>query len=303
MALKNLKSPPSTLQTFIHSLLGLALAFILGVTLLITNLTQMASLLLLPFSRKIFREINRRCARSWWASCVLYLKYIHGVQLKVSGDFIPARENALVIVNHQGMTDVFPLLMLAYQKDSLGDLKWFVKDVIKYIPGIGWGMLFLDCLFVKRSWNQDQKNIQKTFARFKTNQIPLWLISFVEGTRITPEKLKKSQIYSQKQGLPVLKNCMIPKTKGFVASVHGLSTSISAIYDVTLIYRQGVPSVFQLIFGQFKEFEIHIKRSLVRDLPSDSKDLSQWLIDRYVEKDHLISTLSSDPLIRHSSQS
>ena len=293
MALKQFQSPPLTLRTSTHAVLGVFAALYLCFTLLLTNLTQMLSLFVLPFSRKHFREINRACARSWWGSCIKFLKHFHRMQFNFSGDILPQKENALLIVNHQGMADVFPLLVLAEQQGSLGNLKWFVKDVIKYIPGLGWGMVFLDCIFVKRSWNRDQDRIQRTFARFKKAQIPIWLVSFVEGTRITPEKLKKSQAYSQSKGMPVLQHCLIPKTKGFVASIHGLSDSISAVYDVTLIYRQGVPSPLQLILGQFKEFEVVVKRTAVQDLPTSPDQLSQWLMDRYLEKDHLIAASPS----------
>lgn len=46
---------------------------------------------------------------------------------------------------------------------ELGDMKWMVKDIIKYVPGVGWGMLFLDCIFVKRDWTTDKESIRKTF--------------------------------------------------------------------------------------------------------------------------------------------
>ena len=292
MALKHFKSRPTiTLSLIVHSALGVFTALGLCVTLLITNLAQMTSLILLPFSRTLFRDFNRRCAGSWWGSCVQVLKTLHGMHLIITGDEIPRQENALLIVNHQGMVDVFPLMMLAQEKGTLKDLKWFVKDILKYIPGMGWGMLFLDCIFVKRSWNQDQAQIEKTFSNFKKNHIPLWLISFVEGTRITPEKLKKNQAYCKEKGLPILSHCMIPKTKGFVASVNGLSSCITAVYDVTLIYRSGVPSIVQLSLGYIKEFELHIRRYPLDTLPQDASALSQWLKDRYVEKNLLLSRL------------
>ena len=285
MALKHLNTPkPINLIFIFRAGLGSLAALYLCVTLLITNLAQMTSLILLPFSRSQFRDFNTKCADSWWSSCVHVLKYLHGIRLIITGDEIPPQENALVIVNHQGMVDVFPLLMLAREKGMLRNLKWFVKDILKYVPGLGWGMLFLDCIFVKRSWNQDEQNISRTFSQFKTTRIPLWLISFVEGTRITPEKLKKNQIYCKEKGLPILTHCMIPKTRGFVASVTGLSSCISAVYDVTLVYRNGVPRLTQLIFGCVQEFEIQIKRYPSSHLPQDQNTLSEWLIERYVEK-------------------
>ena len=76
---------------------------------------------------------------------------------------VAAHENALVIVNHQTMTDVQVLFLLARKAGRLGDLKWFVKDSLKYAPGFGWGMTFLDCLFVKRDWTADRAHIDQVF--------------------------------------------------------------------------------------------------------------------------------------------
>ena len=39
-------------------------------SLLVFNLAQTASLLLLPFSRPAFRRFNRWCADTWWGACV-----------------------------------------------------------------------------------------------------------------------------------------------------------------------------------------------------------------------------------------
>ena len=77
----------------------------------------------------------------------------------ISGDELPQTENAVVIANHQSMTDVQALFLLARKAGRLGDLKWFVKNSLKYVPGIGWGMVFLDCLFVKRDWTADRRRI------------------------------------------------------------------------------------------------------------------------------------------------
>ena len=61
------------------------------------------------------------------------------------------------------MADITFLMDFAYRKGRLGDMKWMVKDIIKYVPGVGWGMLFLDCIFVKRDWTTDKESIRKTF--------------------------------------------------------------------------------------------------------------------------------------------
>ena len=45
---------------------------------------------------------------------------------------------------------------------------------------------------------------------------------FCEGTRFTETKHAASMEVAKKKGLPLLKHHLLPRTKGFVHSVHGL---------------------------------------------------------------------------------
>ncbi len=253
--------------------------------LVLTNATQMVSLLILPFSRRAFRAYNRWAANAWWGLVVVTLRAMYGTTVHVVGDKLPDRENAILICNHQTMADIVVLFFLARPRYRLGDLKWFVKESIKYVPGIGWGMLFLGCLFVKRNWTADRSGIERTFATVISEDIPLWVISFSEGTRRTPEKAARSQEFAEKASLTPTEHVMIPRTKGFVATVAGLRSHCPAVYDVTIGYRaEPVPSLWQVACGVAKEFELHVRRHEMSDLPDDPEALSNWLFDRFVEK-------------------
>jgi 1-acyl-sn-glycerol-3-phosphate acyltransferase len=290
---KLLEEPPFSFLTLTSVLKGTAFSVFLFSLLLVTNCVQMASLAILPFSRKGFRLINRFCANSWWGTCVVFAQKFYGTQIILTGDILPNLENAIIISNHQQMPDIFALMMLAKEKGRLGDLKWFVKDVLKYVPGIGWGMLFLDCLFVKRSWEMDKNMIHSIFSKFTDHNIPIWLISFVEGTRITPFKLKKSQNYAKANRLPIFKNVLFPRTKGFVASVQGLNHHVQAVYDITIGYPQGIPSLWQVAKGSAREFHLHVRRFPVDQLPQTSDGLSNWLVNCFAEKDELLQHFQS----------
>ncbi len=260
----------------------------LGSTLLLANGFQMLSLVIRPFSLKIFRRVNSIIADIWWGLCVRAGEYFYGIKIIVSGDEIPHNENTIVVLNHQSMTDITTLLAYAKSKGRLGDLKWFVKDIIKYFPGVGWGMLFLDCLFIKRNWTEDKKYIHKMFEKILRYSIPLWLVSFVEGTRIRPSKLIQSQKYAQENGLPLLKHLLLPRTKGFVASVQALRPHLQAVYDMTVGYVQEVPTLWQWIRGDVRKVFIHVRRFPINALPQEESDLSQWLMDLFVKKDKLL---------------
>jgi 1-acyl-sn-glycerol-3-phosphate acyltransferase len=264
-----------------------ALAFLIP-TLLGFNLAQTASVGLIPFSRKGFRRFNRWAANTWWGWCVSLAKIFHGTRVKMTGDQVPANENAIVIANHQQMPDITYLMFFAKEKHSLGDLKWMVKDVIKYVPGVGWGMVFLDCIFVKRDWAKDQASVERVFSKFIDENIPLWLVSFVEGTRFTPAKREKGRKYAEKKGMSLPRNVLMPRTKGFTASVQGLREHLDAVYDVTIGYEDGVPTLWQYTRGLSRIAHLHVRRYPIKELPESSEELADWLFQCYAEKDELL---------------
>jgi 1-acyl-sn-glycerol-3-phosphate acyltransferase len=265
-------------------------------TLMAGNLGQATSLVVKPFSRRAFRRINRELADLWWGQCVTLSRAVNGAHLVLTGDSIPPRENAIVVANHQQMPDITFLMIFARSKGRLGDLKWFVKDQLKYVPGIGWGMVFLDCPFVKRDWASDASSIERTFSKFLRERIPLWLIIFAEGTRFSPEKLERSRDFALKNGLRPTKHVLQPRTKGFVASVQGLREHVDAVYDITIGYKQGVPTLWQYIKGLSTVSHLHLHRVPMAKMPQTDDELTRWLLDRYQEKDRLL-----DHFYRHGS--
>jgi 1-acyl-sn-glycerol-3-phosphate acyltransferase len=258
-------------------------------TLLAFNVVQTASLALKLVSGRRFREFNRWAADTWWGWCVAGSKLLHGIHVEVTGDDVPMRENAIVIANHQQMPDITFLMIWARQKDRLGDMKWMVKDIIKWVPGVGWGMAFIDCVFVKRDWAADQASIERTFARLTDNEVPVWLLSFPEGTRVSPDKVERSREYAAREGLAPLDHVLVPRTKGFVASVAGLRRHAAAVYDVTIGYERGVPTLWQYIKGYVPVAHLHVRRFPVADLPTADEELARWLQARFQEKDRLLA--------------
>ncbi|KAK8630327.1 hypothetical protein V6N13_079125 [Hibiscus sabdariffa] len=71
--------------------------------------------------------------------------------------------------------------------------------------------------------------------------MPFWLIIFVEGTRLSPDKLLEAQAFASSKGYPIPKNVLIPKTKGIVTAVQNLRSFVPAIYDVTIAVPKNQP--------------------------------------------------------------
>ncbi len=256
--------------------------------LIVVNLTQTASLVIKPFSSRAFRRVNSWCAGSWWGGCVVFSERVNGQEIVISGEELPAGENVLVLSNHQQMPDITTIMSMARRKGRLGDLKFFVKHAIKWVPGVGWGMQFLNCPFLKRNWSADREKIDATFATLVDERIPMWLVSFVEGTRATEAKIRASTEWAVEHGIEPTRNVLIPRTKGFVASVEGLGDHLTAVYDFTIGYVGGVPTLWQHITGQVKKIHVHVRRFPVDELPKIETELKQWLMDRFYEKDALL---------------
>lgn len=286
MPLQPLPKPKTRMERLRGFINGTAAFGFLFPTLLILNGLQMISLVIKPFSQNIFHRFNRFLANTWWGWCAIGAEKIYGIQIEYFGDPVPMRENAVVILNHQEMADIPVLFSLARSKERLGDLKWFVKDILKYVPGIGWGMLFLDCLFIKRNWLVDRDHIHRVFRNILDRKIPSWIVSFVEGTRMKPEKLKESQKYAETHGIPVFQHVLTPRTKGFVATVQALRGHVSAVYDLTIGYVGGVPTLWQWTQGYVEKVHLYIRRFPIEKLPRQDSLLASWLMERFQEKDH-----------------
>lgn len=289
MPLPPLRDPTDTRTRIVSLSRAVPVSGYLLTTLMLGNLGQTASLAALPFSRRAFRRLNRELADAWWGHCVTLSRLLNRARVVVTGDPVPMRENAVVVANHQQMPDITFLMMFARSKDRLGDMKWFVKDQLKWVPGIGWGMVFLDCLFVRRDWAEDEASIARTFAGIVRDQVPLWLILFAEGTRITPDKIERSRAYAAERGLRPTEHVLQPRTKGFVASLKGLRGHVDAVYDITIGYEEGVPTLWQFIKGLSTVAHLHVHRTPVAELPRSDEALARWLQERYQVKDRLLA--------------
>lgn len=288
MPLPPLPEPKGLFTRIKGAVKGFIPSFTLMFMLLIINMMQMLSMVIKPFAPKLFRSINRWFANTWWGACHLWAERGYGIEIIVSGDDVPEKESVVVVSNHQEMPDIPVLFKLGYEKGRLGDFKWYVKDILKYVPAVGWGMVFLDCLFVKRNWASDKAHIQQIFANIIDNKIPVWVISFVEGTRIRPKKLQKSNEYAEKHGLKPTRHVLLPRTKGFAATVNALRTHIDAVYDVTIAYVDGVPTLWQWFEGHAPKAYLHVKRFPLDKLPEDEEVLANWLTERFYTKDDLL---------------
>ena len=144
-------------------------------------------------------------------------------------------ENALVIMNHHYELDWLYTWMAADRWRILGNSRVYVKKAIQYVPIIGWAWSFSDTLFLARDWSHDQKVLDKVLVDLQDFPSPVVILLFPEGTRFTKDKYLASREFAEKNGKPLLKHHLVPRTKGFTYTMSRIDKEkITAIYDLTL---------------------------------------------------------------------
>ncbi|KAG4988422.1 hypothetical protein JHK85_031405 [Glycine max] len=219
---------------------------------------------------------------------------INKTKVVFSGDIVPSRERILLIANHRTEVDWMYLWDLALRKGCLGYIKYILKSSLMRLPVFGWAFHILEFIPVERKWEADESIMRYMLSTFKDPQDPLWLALFPEGTDFTEQKCLRSKKYAAEHGLPVLKNVLLPKTKGFCACLQELRSSLAAVYDVTIGYKYRCPSFLDNVFGvDPSEVHIHICRFPLDSIPVSEEEMSMWLINRFQTKDQLLSNFQT----------
>ncbi|RDX69293.1 putative 1-acyl-sn-glycerol-3-phosphate acyltransferase 4, partial [Mucuna pruriens] len=226
----------------------------------------------------------------WLALWPSLFEKINKTKVVFSGDSIPMKERVVLIANHRTEVDWMYLWDLALRKGRLGYIKYILKSSLMKLPIFGWGFHILEFIAVERKWEIDEQILHQKLSTLNYPQDPLWLSIFPEGTDYTDQKSIKSQKYAAEAGLPVLKNVLLPKTKGFHACLEALRASLDAVYDVTIAYKNECPSFMDNVFGVGpSEVHLHILRIPVEEIPASETKAASWLIHRFQIKDQLLS--------------
>ncbi|XP_022997342.1 probable 1-acyl-sn-glycerol-3-phosphate acyltransferase 4 [Cucurbita maxima] len=231
----------------------------------------------------------------WLALWPFLFEVINGTKVFFYGDNVPVNERVLLIANHRTEVDWMYLWDFALRKGSLGCIKYILKSSLMKLPLFGWGFHSLEFIPVERKWEVDGPVICRRLSTFKNPRDPLWLAVFPEGTDFTEAKCKKSQAYAAEVGLPVLKNVLLPKARGFCACLRTLRGSLDAVYDVTIAYKPQCPTFTDNVFGLGpSEVHIHVQRIPAGEVPASDEGASAWLMDKFKLKDHLLSYFTAN---------
>ena len=208
-------------------------------------------------------------------------------------------ERLFLIANHQIYTDWLYLWWIGYSAGMHGRIYIVLKESLKKIPVIGWGMQFAQFIFLKRRWEDDKPGLAKHMQRLNKPDEPMWLMMFPEGTNLASCTREKSRKWAEKNGIKDMKHGLLPRSTGLNFMLQELRQTVDYVYDCTIAY-EGVPhgtfaqDIFTVGASYLggrppKSVNMYWRRFRINTIPlDDPKKFELWLRLRWREKDKFI---------------
>lgn len=133
----------------------------------------------------------------------------------------------------------------AYINNLPGYVYIVLKDSIKYIPIVGFGLRMAGFVFMSRKLKIDQPRLTHRLAQLTRKdtagrRAPMWLLMFPEGTNLSKNGRAASVKWAKRQDISDLKYSLIPRSTGTYFCLKGLNGTVDWVYDCTLAY-DGIP--------------------------------------------------------------
>eukprot|EP00188_Purpureofilum_apyrenoidigerum_P000982 Plantae.Rhodophyta-Purpureofilum_apyrenoidigerum.ctg14989.p1 GENE.Plantae.Rhodophyta-Purpureofilum_apyrenoidigerum.ctg14989~~Plantae.Rhodophyta-Purpureofilum_apyrenoidigerum.ctg14989.p1 ORF type:complete len:364 (-),score=48.90 Plantae.Rhodophyta-Purpureofilum_apyrenoidigerum.ctg14989:281-1372(-) len=282
----------------------LAILYTAGSLVVVDVLLPITKLVLAALGKH--KDVMNLCSwtmKHWMRPYSFHIENVGGLHVEVCGDELRPQENAVIICNHRSWMDTMIIFSIARQYDRDGDLKIIAKKSLLFFPVYGLGAVATGvCIFIRRTSTRAQNAFIRTFEHLVDSQAkrPFWIVSYLEGTRLTPSKLTEAQDFAKKRDLNVLRNVLQPRTKGFSMITTGLGENLHAVYDLTIGYESDEhlntrPSFEEVLtipsFGRKKTVKVYQRRIDAKQIPRDEEGLRRFVYNLYNEKDQLLESL------------
>ena len=229
----------------------------------------------------------------WWVGSNRFLiKALALTEFRFITEMPKADRDSWYVItsNHQSWADI--LILQVIFRDVSPIIKFFTKRELIWAPFVGIAMYLLGFPYVQRKVTGSQTNREKLHESNKKSMLrardrfierPVAVLSFLEGTRFTPEK-------HQRTASPY-KHLLKPKIGGFAFTLDHLEERRPKILDVTLLYEGEVPSFWDFLCGKCRQVQIDIQS--VDTIPLQPNALNEWLTAHWQEKDNHIDQLKA----------
>jgi len=292
--------------SFLPSWLLGPLAFLLfvGNTLFWTPALFAASLLkaAIPLQgwRRLWTKAVTFVAETWSSGNIRSLGLIRRIRWEVHGVEDLGRKGwYLISCNHRSWVDIVVLQKIFHRRIPFP--KFFLKKSLAYVPILGVAWWALDYPFMRRytkaylekhpeKRGKDLEITRKACERF--GNAPVAIINFMEGTRFTPQKHRLlSSPY---------RNLLPPKAGGIAFVLSSMGDRIRHLLDVTIVYPQESPSLWDLLSGKIRQVVVHVEKL---EIPEEFRTgkyfedaavrerFQAWVREIWARKDALIERL------------
>ncbi|HEY6641963.1 acyltransferase [Povalibacter sp.] len=252
------------------------------------------------FIRRGCNVLLMAIAASWIAVNSALIHVLTRVRFAVDIDASLRRDgHYLVLANHQSWVDI-PVLQAIFNR-RIPLLRFFLKSQLFWVPLLGLAWWALDFPFMKRYSKETLakhpelagRDIEATRrACEKFRHIPVSVMNFVEGTRLTAEKYRK-------QESPFL-NLLRPKAGGVAFVLNALGDALHSILDVTIVYPEGHSTLKDLFTDRISEVRVHVRELPIpveiatgnyETDPAAREKAQAWINELWLQKDVRIAAM------------
>lgn len=262
--------------------------------LIINSIQLLLHLFLKPFNKTLYRSVMYYLCYSLYSQLVFISEWWSNSRVEVWMDEedykkYAGKEHVLLIMNHTYEIDWLAGWMFADKVSVLGNCKAYAKKVISFVPVIGWAWKFAEFVFLERSYDKDKEIIARQLKELCCYPDPIWLLLNAEGTRFTEKKHEASVKFALDRKMPVLKHHLIPRTKGFTASLPSIRDKCT-IYDINVAFKKDdeiAPTISNLLNGEPVKAYMFVRRIPLSNVPEDEEKAAEWLQEMFREKDKI----------------
>ncbi len=256
------------------------------------------------FFQTIFANILNALVNAWIFCAISTHRALHRVNWVIFGaENLKIDRWCLILANHQSWVDIIALMEVFYRK--IPPFKFFVKKELIWLPFIGLCAWAMDFPFMKRYTKSflmknphltgtDIDSTRRACEKFK--HMPVSIVNFVEGTRFTERK--------RAQQKSPYKRLLNPRAGGASLVLYAMSDYLKQIFNVTIVYPDGIPGLWDFFCGRVKKIcvdiaAIPVGKDLIGNYFTDEKfknHFQSWLNQLWKEKDAAMAVM----LAKHS---
>lgn len=241
--------------------------------------------------RALCDKLQSHLAACWVATNNAWLSMVEPRPWQVSGlDGLMPHGWYFVSSNHQSWADILVLQRIFHRRIPF--LKVFLKRELGWWSAIGLAWRVLDFPFLRRGrggavGHGDLVSTRAACQRFR--HTPTAVMGFAEGARFT--------LARHSSQCSIYRHLLMPRVGRLGAALATLGEEFDAWLDVTIVYPDGPPRLWDLMCGRDGAICVHVRRRSVPrgmaggDLLRDKayrQRLRAWLGEQWSEKDRLI---------------